>query len=386
MHSRHTRASSRTSRATRFTAALLPLATLLLDAELASARPGTHPIVVSTWDSRASSVVLQYKRGLLDGGGFDTVSYNANFTSTSGKLSSQFGLHYLNFSEGEREPTLHGLSATATALFVLPVTARFENGLPRAAIGFYVGSAPTALVSGELNYLSVPFVLGLGVPVSPAKAVTITPWFELSPGVNLDTVIHPYRLQNIDPNDYVNLETGEVHLTEDEVRRVLEDSVELDVSASVGARAGLDIALHVSDYFDVAVNASLSSVGTAFAGKRVAYLGGGFVWRWDEIVPAVLPAEKRLLHESCDDIEARFRSCPNARRWRSPEERETPAEPVPAAPPTTGVESVPQSAPTEPPAVPAEPPAAPEDEPQPLGPVPAPAETPPATGAFPPAP
>ena len=36
------------------------------------------------------------------------------------------------------------------------------------------------------------------------------------------------------------------------------------------------------------------------------YLGGGFIWRWDDIVPAVLPAEKRLLHESCDDVEARF--------------------------------------------------------------------------------
>jgi hypothetical protein len=31
----------------------------LLSSEVAAARPGTHPIVVNTWDARASSVVLE---------------------------------------------------------------------------------------------------------------------------------------------------------------------------------------------------------------------------------------------------------------------------------------------------------------------------------------
>jgi hypothetical protein len=342
----------------------------------AAARPGTHPIVVSTWDSRASSVLLQYRHGMLDDGSFNTVTYEANFSSTSGKLSSQFGLHYLNFSEGD-ETTAHGLSATATALFNLPVASRFDNGLARAAIAFYVGSAPTALVSGQRNYLSIPIVLGVGVPISPARPISITPWFEFSPGANLDTVIHEFELSNVNPDDYVTPDG--IELTEEDVEQVLRDSVELDVSASVGARAGLDLALHASDAFDLTASASISSVGTAFSGARVIYLGGGFVWRWDDIVPAVLPADKRLLYESCDAIEERFRACPNARRWKRPDENSAPparaAEPSP--PPPTPASPDPAPAPLPPTMAP------PSAEPPAVVPVPAPAETPGSSGSFP---
>jgi len=348
-------------------------------ASSAAARPGTHPVVVSTWDARASSVLLQYRRGILADGGFNTVTYEANFSSTSGKLSSQFGLHYLNFSEANA-PTAHGLSATATALFNLPVTSRFDNGLARAAIAFYVGAAPTALVSGERNFLSIPLVLGFGVPVSPAKAISITPWFEFSPGVNLDTVIHSFQLTNVNPQDYLTEDGTGIELSEDDVERIVRESVELDVSATVGARAGLDLALHVSDSFDLAANAALSSVGTAFSGERVIYLGGGFTWRWDDIVPAVLPADQRLLYESCDAIEERFRACPNSRNWERIEEAAPPpAEPLPT--PNNSIES--PSAP--PPAPQPAPDAAPPDAGT-VAPVPAPAESPSGAGAFPPVP
>lgn len=306
----------------------------VLSGHEASARPGTHPVVVHTWDARASSVVLEYERGLLDGGGMNVVSYHANFSSTGGRLSSQFGLYYLNFSEGSN-PTAHGLAGSATAVFSLPVASRYENGLPRAAIGLYFGSAPTALISGERNYVTVPFVFGFGVPVSPAKAITITPWFELSPSVNLDTVIHSYDFSNVNPLDYYDPATGTVKkLTASDVEKVIQDSVDLEFGFKVGARGGLDLALHASDYFDFAVNASMSSVGTAFSGTRVVYLGGGFVWRWDDIVPAVLPADKRLLHEACEDVEARFKSCPNSRKWRTPEEIQQQFGPTELKPPT----------------------------------------------------
>lgn len=346
----------------------------------ALAKPGTHPIVVSTWDARASSVVLQYRHGSLDGGAFNVVSYHANFSSTGGRLSSQFGLYYENFSELSG-PTAHGLAGSATAVFNLPVTRRLDNGLPVAAIDLYLGSAPTALVSGERNYLTLPLVLGFGVPVTPARAITLTPWFEFSPSVNLDTVIHPFDFSNENPLDYIDPKTNEIKLTTSDVERVLAKSVELKTSVAVGARAGLDLNLHVSDYFDFTANATLSSVGTAFSGTRVLYLGGGFVWRWDDIVPAVLPPEKRLLNESCDDIEQRFRACPNSRKWRSPEEQQrlygptniapnraptatTPAKPpasspvvppAPVAPPASGVVPNPtlSPAPTPPPAPPA---------------------------------
>jgi hypothetical protein len=346
-------------------AGLLGIAILGTSRELA-AKPGTHPIVVSTWDTRASSVLLQYRHGFLDDGGFNIFSYNANFSATSGKLSAQFGVHYLNYDEPGDSPKQHGLAGTANAVFNFPVTPRYDNGLARVGIALYFGSAPTALISGERNYLSIPFLIGAGVPVTPHKAITITPWFEFSPGVNLDTVINDFSFENEDPEDYINLETNTIELDQADIERVLSESVELDVSFGIGARAGLDLALHASERVDFNVNASLSSVGTAFTGTSVIYVGGGLVFRWDDVVPAVLPPEKRLLSENCEDIEARFRSCPNRARWKTPEELETP--PPPAPPP----------APLAPPPAPLAP------SPAPLAPPPAP--PPPAAEPLPGAP
>jgi len=346
----------------------------------AAAKPGTHPVVVSTWDTRASNVLLQYRRGFLDDGSFNTFTYNANFSATSGKLGAQFGIHYLNYDEPGDAPKQHGLSGSATAVFNFPIGPRYDNGLSRVGIGLYFGSAPTALISGERNYLSIPFVLGFGVPVTPHKLVTLTPWFEISPGVNLDTLIHDYSFENENYEDYIN-EDGEIELTQDDVERVLEDSVELDVSVSAGARAGLDFALHASDVVDFTANFTLSSVGTAFKGERVIYVGGGLVFRWDDIVPAVLPPEKRLLNESCEDIEARFRSCPNRSRWRAPEDLENAPPPPPAVTEPTPLPPVAPPAPLPPPpppeaAPPAEPAAAPPTTP---GPTDAPPPAPPAS-------
>jgi hypothetical protein len=362
-------------------AGLLGIAILGTSREV-EAKPGTHPIVVSTWDTRASSVLLQYRHGFLDDGGFNIFSYNANFSATSGKLSAQFGVHYLNYDEPGDSPKQHGLAGTANAVFNFPVAPRYDNGLARVGIALYFGSAPTALISGERNYLSIPFLLGAGVPVTPHKAITITPWFEFSPGVNLDTVINDFSFENEDPEDYINLETNTIELDQADIERVLSESVELDVSFGIGARAGLDLALHASDRVDFNVNASLSSVGTAFTGTSVVYVGGGLVFRWDDIVPAVLPPEKRLLSENCDDIEARFRSCPNRARWKTPEEIET--TPPPASPPAPLAPSPAPLAPS-----PAPPPPAAEPLPGTTTPLtPPPPNAPPAAppgAAFPPA-
>lgn len=343
----------------------------------AFAKPGTHPIVVSTWDARASSVVVGYRHGFSKGGGFNDVSYNANFSSTSGVLSAQFGLHYESYSPNHTDPTAQGLAGTATAVFNLPLTSRFENGLAKVALDFYVGAAPTALISGELNYLSFPAVLGVGVSTSPIKYLTLTPWFELSPGVNLDTEVKPYQLSQADVAGAFNPTTGQVNLTESQVENIVSKSVKLKTSVSAGARAGLDLALHVSDYVDFGGNLAVSSAGTAFKGPTVVYVGGAFVWRWDDIVPAVLPAEKRLLHENCDDIETRFRMCPNSERWTPPPVTApaTQAAPAPLAPqPLPPVKPV-QPSPTSPPLPP----------PANLAPPPPPPPAPPAApGAAPP--
>lgn len=369
-------------------AAVLGLAAFVA-ARAGEARPGTHPVVVSTWDARASSVLLQYRHGFLSDGSLDAINYNANFSSTSGKLSAQFGFHYQNLVEGD-EAALHGLTGSGTAVFNLPLTRRFDNGLAMVALGLYVGSAPTILISGSRNFLSVPFLFGVGVPVTPVKALSITPWFELSPGVNLDTVIKSFEFVPEDLTDFIDPVTGEVNLTEDDVQRIVTDAVELETSVTAGARAGLDLALHVSDSFDIAANATISSLGSAFKGTTVTYLGGGFTWRWDHIVPAVLPAERRLLHENCADIEARYKLCPKSQPVAPPP---APLEHPPLAPlhplPPPPVSTVPNP---EPAPVP-EPTPAP-TSPPPLTPAPAPAPTPvtppptgtpvPSTGTFPP--
>jgi hypothetical protein len=166
--------------------------------------------------------------------------------------------------------------------------------------------------------------------------------------------------------------------TADDVEKLVNKSVELKTSFGVGARGGLDLNLHASDYFDFNLNAALSSVGTAFSGPRVLYLGGGVTWRWDDIVPAVLPAEKRLLHESCDDVEARFKSCPNSSQWRRMDD---PAYgPLPIKP---GATTLPSSSST-PPAMPASDPVAPPKASPPSAPTPPPSDTaPPGTNAVP---
>ena len=357
-------------------AALLGVLVLAVSRE-AEAMPGTHPIAVSSWDTRASNVLLQYRHGFLGDGGFNLFSYNANFSATSGKLSAQFGIHYLNYDEPGDSPKQHGMAGTAIAVFNFPLTPRYDNGLARTGLGLYFGSAPTALISGERNYLSIPFVIGAGVPITPHKVVTITPWLEFSPGVNLDTVIEDFSFENEDPEDYINLETNTIELDQADIERVLSESVELDLSFGIGARAGLDVALHASDSVDFNVNATLSSVGTAFSGTTVVYLGGGFVVRWDDIVPAVLPPEKRLLNESCDDIETRFRTCPNRTRWKTPEEIQVaPAAPLPSVPLPPLPPQPPPPAGTEP--LPAEP------LPAPLPPPSTPPTTQPNTAPLPP--
>jgi hypothetical protein len=334
---------------------------------------GTHPIVVSSWDARASNVSLEYRHGFLKGGGFNDVAYNADFSATSGTLSAQFGLHYVNFTAAEGDPTAHGLAATATALFHIPLTQRMDNGLPTAALAFALGSAPTTLVSGSLNYVTIPLILGVGVPLSPAKVITFTPWFELSPSVNLDTEIQPYKFN---PADFAGTAgNGQVTISSDQVAQIVSDSVKFKTNVKAGARGGLDIALHLSDAVDFAGGVALSSAGPAFAGSTVTYLGGGIVWRWDDIVAAVLPADRRLLHEKCDDIEERFKSCPNSRNWKRPEEAPAPGTQPLATPPARA-----PAPPASPPAS-APPAAAP---PATNAPAPAAAQPPPAPPAAPP--
>src|SRR5262249_33866851 len=120
---------------------------------------------------------------------------------------------------------------------------------------------------------TIPLVLGVGVPLSPSKVITFTPWFELSPSVNLDTEVKPYQL---DPADFQgNVGPNGITLTDEQVTQIVSDSVKFNTSVAAGFRGGLDIALHLSDYVDFAGLFALSSAGSAFSGPLVTYVGGG---------------------------------------------------------------------------------------------------------------
>jgi len=306
----------------------------------ARALPGTHAPAVSTYDTRASSVVLAYRHGSSSDGPFNTISYNANFTNTTGKLSAQFGLHYVSYAPKVNNETAHGVAASGVALFEFPVAARWDDGVPKAALSFYVGSVPTIYVSGQRNYLTIPLTLGFAVPLSPHRAITFTPWFEAAPSANLDTIFQPAKISvgpdavTVTPNA-----TGsfDVALNQGAVEAAVKKGVTINYGFSVPMRVGLETGIHVSQGVDFNLYTGLASLGGGFSGATVLSLGAGLVFRWDDIVPAVLPVERRLDHEGCDAIEARFRSCPNSRPWLSPEQRarQPQATPQPSSAPLT---------------------------------------------------
>jgi hypothetical protein len=343
----------------------------------AAATAGTHAAAVSTYDTRASSIVFGYRHGFSDAGSFNTFSYNANFTSTTGRLSAQFGVHYVNFKERDADARAHGVAGSGVAVLVFPVAGRYDNGVPKVGLALHLGGVPTAFISGKRNFLTLPFVLGFGVPLSPAPFLTFTPWYELAFSANLDTVVKPQDVKvdstyvMIDPN------TQTATLKPNAVEDALSKGVEIDVGVSVPMRVGLEASFHLGKTVDLNLYGMLSTLGGAFSGENVKTVGGALVIRWDDIVPSVLPKREIEINESCEATERRFRACPNARHWLSPEQRgqQAPSDAAPAAAPPA---AAPPAAP--PPAAP--PPAAPPPAaPPPAAPPPAAAPGP--QGNFP---
>jgi hypothetical protein len=157
--------------------------------------------------------------------------------------------------------------------------------------------------------------------MSPHKMVTIAPWMELSPAFNADTEIHAAEFKVPNPADYCDSYPTAANpnapiicprLTEQMATDYVSKAVTIETSFKVGARVGLDFNFHLTDGFSVNVGGMVGSLGSAFSGTTVGWLTGALVWHWDDIVPAVLPPERRLLNESCEDVERRFYTCPQA--------------------------------------------------------------------------
>ena len=169
---------------------------ILLASQVALARPGSHAPAVSTYDTRASSMVLAYNQRFFRGGQLGFASFNTNFTSTNGNLSAQFGLHFLHIREEGRDLGL-GLSAGVVPMYSVPLTGRHKNGIPRMAFAFYGGPVPTIIVGNSFTDLSVPFVVGAGLPLGPTDWLTVIPAVEGSVSIDAGLVVSEHVL-NID--------------------------------------------------------------------------------------------------------------------------------------------------------------------------------------------
>jgi hypothetical protein len=228
----------------------------------------------------------------------------------------------------------------------------------------HLGGVPTAYISGERNFLTVPFVLGFGLPLSPIKQLTFTPWYELAIAANVDTVVRPEGVTIDASSVQIDPATGTASLKPGAVQSALSKGVTVDLSVNVPMRVGLEGAIHMGKSVDLNLYGMFSTLGGAFSGENVKTVGASLVLRWDDIVPAVLPKPAVEEHESCEATERRFRACPNARFWLTPEQRgqaapapepanTPPATPAPAAAPATAPATAPAAPPAPPTAAPA---------------------------------
>lgn len=299
----------------------------------AAARPNTHAPAISTWDPRASSVVVGLGRAVSGDGSFSFASYNANFSSTSGILSAQFGVHYVTFEQDAAAPLARGVSAGGVALISLPLASRFDNGVPKSSFAFYIGGVPTAMFSGRLNFISVPLVLGVGLPFSPSPYVTFRPWVELSPGLNFDT-----RIDEVPASAAIQAAMDGT-LTRDEVEDLVEEGLNIQRETTVGKRAGLSVAVHLGERVDVDLNMMLG------AGQPGAIsLGAGLVLRWDALVHRLQHHGRASAGEgdadSCAALAARYhRQCRLRAGPRAPHRRSAPGSRRRPAPASAGSSS-----------------------------------------------
>lgn len=265
---------------------------LTLSPGLAAGRPGYRGPSISTWDTRASSVTLGSTALTVDGRLFSAWTYNTNFSSTSGNLSSQLGVHYLNLAgeervdlitnDGEPPGAVHGLSFGAITLIERPILERYDNGLPRLAWGAYFGAIPSALIGIDRNFFTAPLVAGVGVPWSPLPWLSVTPWAEISWSYNFDTWLDP---DDVDPSVLVS----EDEPTASDVLNVLQEALTLQRGGAVSGRGGVSVASHLGQRWDLGVGFTLASLGTD-DGRQLAVGGSlGVVFHWDRVVPAALP-------------------------------------------------------------------------------------------------
>ncbi|MBN2719080.1 MAG: hypothetical protein JXX14_24745 [Deltaproteobacteria bacterium] len=313
---------------------------ILCHVQAASAKPGSHGWAVSTWDTTRSTVVFNYEHGIMaEGGSSNLVGYNANFTSTTGRLSAQFGMQYINMNPSGMDWAMHGGAGSVIALYGIPIGQRYDNGLPKAALSLYGGAVPTVLANGQYNWVTVPFTLGLGMEISPIKHLSIIPWMEGAVSFNFDTVIRyeefQQRVNEIvadlmnppDPQellDHVTItydnngvpidiafddQALSIFLPDETIDELLNGVIEYEIAMAFRFRGGLSVVLNIGDRMDLQVNATVAQVGSDFDAPPTWFVGTALAFAWDDAPLGILPEAHRASLLSCDTVATRFESC-----------------------------------------------------------------------------
>jgi hypothetical protein len=287
----------------------------------------------------------------------------------------------VNFLQTGADTRAHGIGGSGVAVLVFPVAGRYDDGVPKVAVAMHLGGVPTAYIAGERNFLTLPFVLGFGLPLSPSRFVTFTPWYEAAFAVNVDTIVRPEGVTIDASSVVIDPATGTASLKEGAVQNALSKGVTIDIGVSVPMRFGFETAFHLGKSADINLYGMFSTIGGGFQGDSVKTVGAALVVRWDDIVPAVLPKPEREEHESCEATERRFRACPISKTWLSPEQRGAAPATVPEPVNVHGATPTPTPAPTPSPS-----PSPALTPPPPPTPAPTPAAPPPAGSSSFPAP
>ncbi len=326
------------------------IALLIFYPALVKALAGTHSFAVSTWDTTRSTVSLSYHHGfILDGGYINMAGYNANFTSTTGKLSSQFGLNYIGIKPPEIDKLLNGVSGSAVAVYGIPIGKRYENGMPKVSFNLFLGSVPTLLFSGEYNYATIPINAGLGIEFNPLKALSIVAWFEIAPSFNLDTEIHYDNLQKYlesvteDDLEIIYNPDGtvkSVKVKDYVIDEMLSESLQLQFSFAFRMRGGLQLVFNLGDRVDLQFEGSIAQVGANFDSKSTIFAGGSFIFAWDDTPSRILSAKKKLENIPCSSIIKRAETCPAYKKMQKQQKNRSKNQCVPKQPQIKQVQTV----------------------------------------------
>lgn len=267
----------------------LALAAALLAPVSASARPGLVPADLVHHDTRASAIGLSYSHVFTPVGSGHVASYLTTFTSTTGQVTADFGVHYLRFEDAE-DGTLNGFSASSMTVFSKAFGPRFKDGVPRAQLLIAPGLVPTAMVGSAGVDIDAPLLLRLAFAGAPARQLSIVPWAEGGVALGFQGRVNTEAIDDLEEGDLEDPPEG------------LEDVLGLDLSVHPFARGGLHLEVHLGRV-DLRAHVAAGMIRGESTYTWSIMGGGSLMIRWDKVVPSVLPVPEPALQgaEAADE-------------------------------------------------------------------------------------